>query len=277
MAELLATTPHATCPVLRSGTQKVSSQGCPSNPEVEDGTNRTGDTAQQPFLGETVEAPLGRTLSGPQAPMSAFLPLPPASYPSSCLTPPSASAQLTPRQAPPLQYPSGCHCPAHKGTPPLFSPCPCPTTATTVLFLLFLSLTTKATAGDPVIHSPALTPDSFHLLNQHLSELPFLSPRPRPFPQAALESHQIPSNPPNSNSCFLLLFVSQAASHYTVYRAGCPPSPSTTSNPIQSNPIHAPVHQFCLQNIVNFHLFCISTATAPVQATTILVEILTAS
>lgn len=81
MAELLATTPHATCPVLRSGTQKVSPRGCCSNPEVEDGTNRTGDTAQQPFLGETVEAPSERTLSRPQAPMPAFLSLPPVSYP----------------------------------------------------------------------------------------------------------------------------------------------------------------------------------------------------
>lgn len=46
MAELLATTLHATCPVLRSGTQQVSSQGGSSNPEVEDSSDRTGDTAQ---------------------------------------------------------------------------------------------------------------------------------------------------------------------------------------------------------------------------------------
>ena len=57
VAEWLATTPHATRPVLRSGTQKVSSQGCSPRLalESEDDADSTGDTAHQPLLGTNAE------------------------------------------------------------------------------------------------------------------------------------------------------------------------------------------------------------------------------
>lgn len=64
MAEWLATTPHATRPILRSEAQKAHSQGCSSRlaPEVEGGTDRTGDTT---VLRELGESPIpGDMLSG---------------------------------------------------------------------------------------------------------------------------------------------------------------------------------------------------------------------
>lgn len=143
----------------------------------------------------------GSMLSGP---MSALLPLPPVSYPIPCSPCPSASSPTYPQAStsrPPAPYPLPLL--THKGNPTLSSPCPCPTTAIALLFLLFPSLTTKATVGDPFIHSLALTPDSLHLPSQDLSELSLSITKPLSLhPGCSREqSHWILSNPPNSNSC----------------------------------------------------------------------------
>lgn len=130
MAELLAATPHATHPVLRSGAQKAPSWGRASTRalDAEHGADEASGTARRPSPGGPGEPPPQGARRGAPALRSSLLPSPPAGAP-----PPE-----TPSPAP-LKLPSSRSRRPRASVPPV--PRPCPRAA---LFLPFLSLATGA-------------------------------------------------------------------------------------------------------------------------------------
>lgn len=116
---------------------------------------------------------------------------------------PAQHSQPTPRRtllAATLQFPK-------KTTSVL--PGPRPAAVTALLFLLFLSLTSEATAGDPGPCLFLLSPDTglLLLLTQGLSELPFPSQRPCPFPKLLWETKPPGSYEPTKSTVLLLASV----------------------------------------------------------------------